>query len=208
VVDVVNELKSYGVEVQVALRFMTRDFIIVGAQFYWAIAVIDMLDRRNRAEDLTPTKAGVITEECRPLNSLWSTFDSKLLHPGMECEVSLARRPAGRTGYHHIFRALCDLGSPRSTAIDNCPSHAVLATRQSKACCMHKYTYNRIMRYTYDPKKQAANLKKHGYDFEDAPQVIESGRTVTFEDRRFGYDEPRFITLGLLRADVVVIATA
>lgn len=64
------------------------------------------------------------------------------------------------------------------------------------------------MRYTHDPKKRAANLKKHGYDFEDAPQVIESERTLTFEDRRFPYDEQRFITLGVLRGEVVVIATA
>jgi uncharacterized protein len=64
------------------------------------------------------------------------------------------------------------------------------------------------MRYTYDPKKRAANLKKHGYDFEDAPQVIECDRTVCFEDRRFGYNEQRFIILGMLREDVVVIATA
>jgi uncharacterized protein len=64
------------------------------------------------------------------------------------------------------------------------------------------------MRYVFDPKKRTANLKKHGYDLDDAQQVIESGRTVTFEDRRFGYDEQRFITLGLLRGDVVVIATA
>ena len=64
------------------------------------------------------------------------------------------------------------------------------------------------MRYTYDPKKRAVNLKKHGYDFEDALQVIESGRTVTFEDRRFQYEEQRFITLGVLRDGVVVIATA
>jgi uncharacterized DUF497 family protein len=48
------------------------------------------------------------------------------------------------------------------------------------------------MRYTYDPSKRAANLKKHGYDFEDAPQVIESERTVTFEDCRFHYDGQRF----------------
>ena len=40
------------------------------------------------------------------------------------------------------------------------------------------------------------------------PQVIESGATVTFEDRRFDYGEPRFITLELLRGTVVVIATA
>jgi uncharacterized DUF497 family protein len=64
------------------------------------------------------------------------------------------------------------------------------------------------MRYTHDPKKRAANLKKHGYDFEDAPQVIESNLIVTFEDRRFDYDEQRFITLGVLRGDVVVITTA
>ena len=64
------------------------------------------------------------------------------------------------------------------------------------------------MRYTYDPRKRAANLKKHGYDFADAPQVIESDSTVTFEDRRFAYDEQRFITLGMLREDVVVISTA
>lgn len=64
------------------------------------------------------------------------------------------------------------------------------------------------MRYTYDPKKKAANLRKHGYDFDDAAQVIESDRTVTFEDRRFDYDEARFVTLGMLREKVVVIITA
>lgn len=72
----------------------------------------------------------------------------------------------------------------------------------------HKYTYIYPTRYTYDPKKRVANLKKHGYDFKDAPQVIESTATVTFEDRRFDYDEQRFITLGMLRTEVVVIATA
>jgi uncharacterized DUF497 family protein len=64
------------------------------------------------------------------------------------------------------------------------------------------------MRYTCDPKKNAVNLKKHGYDLGDAPQVIESAITVTFEDRRFQYNEQRFITLGVLRGDVVIIATA
>jgi len=64
------------------------------------------------------------------------------------------------------------------------------------------------MRYTYDPKKRVANLKKHGYDFKHAPQVIESAASVTFEDRRFDYAEQRFITLGMLRTEVVVIATA
>ena len=64
------------------------------------------------------------------------------------------------------------------------------------------------MRHTHDRKKRAANLKKHGYDFADAPQVIESAASVTFEDRRFDYGEKRFITLGVLRGAVVVVATA
>ncbi|MDP1605231.1 MAG: BrnT family toxin [Rhodocyclaceae bacterium] len=64
------------------------------------------------------------------------------------------------------------------------------------------------MRYSYDPKKQAANLKKHGLDFDDAKRVIESGDTVTFEDRRFDYGEVRYLTLGLLHGEVVIIATA
>ena len=37
--------------------------------------------------------------------------------------------------------------------------------------------------------------------------MIESNRTVTFEDHRFDYDEQRFITLGMLRGQVVVITT-
>jgi uncharacterized protein len=73
---------------------------------------------------------------------------------------------------------------------------------------MHNYAYSKCMRYTHDPQKRATNLKKHGYDFEDAPQVIESDRTVTFEDRRFAYNEQRFISLGMLREEVVVIITA
>lgn len=56
------------------------------------------------------------------------------------------------------------------------------------------------MRYTYDPKKRAANLKKHGLDFKDAAQVIESDRTVTFEDLRFDYGEQRFVTWGCCAA--------
>jgi uncharacterized protein len=38
--------------------------------------------------------------------------------------------------------------------------------------------------------------------------VIESAPTVTFEDRRFEYDEVRYLTLGLLHGTVVIIATA
>lgn len=64
------------------------------------------------------------------------------------------------------------------------------------------------MRYSFDPAKRASNLKKHGLDLADAPQVIESGQTVTFEDRRFDYGEERFVTLGALRDTLVAIVTS
>lgn len=64
------------------------------------------------------------------------------------------------------------------------------------------------MRYSFDPAKQASNLKKPGFDLADARQVIESGQTVTFEDRRFDYGEERFVTLGPLGDTLVVIVTA
>lgn len=61
------------------------------------------------------------------------------------------------------------------------------------------------MRFTWDENKQQSNLSKHGFDFVDASQVFE-GATFTFEDDRYAYGEQRFITLGLLRGRVVVIA--
>ena len=53
------------------------------------------------------------------------------------------------------------------------------------------------MEFTWADAKRAANLRKHGLDFVDAPLVFESV-TFTFEDDRYSYDEQRFVTLGLL----------
>jgi len=64
------------------------------------------------------------------------------------------------------------------------------------------------MQYCYDKVKKALNFKKHGLDFDDAKQVIESAKTLTFEDNRFDYGEQRFITLGLLHKLLVVIVTS
>jgi uncharacterized DUF497 family protein len=63
------------------------------------------------------------------------------------------------------------------------------------------------MKYVYDEDKKSNNLKKHQLDFDDARKVFEDYPTVTFEDNRFEYDEQRFITLGLLRGEIVVIVT-
>ncbi|MEW6365173.1 MAG: BrnT family toxin [Acidobacteriota bacterium] len=47
-------------------------------------------------------------------------------------------------------------------------------------------------------------LQRHGLDFAQAEQVFQ-GPTFTFEDIRRDYGERRWVTLGLLAADVVVI---
>jgi len=72
----------------------------------------------------------------------------------------------------------------------------------------HIHTHTSFVRYSFDPAKQASNFKKHGFDFADAQRVIESGRTVTFEDRRFDYGEERYVTLGPLDQTLVAIVTA
>lgn len=61
------------------------------------------------------------------------------------------------------------------------------------------------MRFVWDEAKRDANLRKHGLDFADAETAF-AGITYTIEDRRFDYPERRFVTLGLLRDTVIVMA--
>jgi uncharacterized DUF497 family protein len=61
------------------------------------------------------------------------------------------------------------------------------------------------MKFEWDETKHQTNLRDHKLDFADA-EIVFSGITFTFEDDRFEYGEDRFITLGLLRELVVVIA--
>ncbi len=70
---------------------------------------------------------------------------------------------------------------------------------------MYKYTYNIIVKFEWAEAKRQSNLHKHRLDFFDAETVF-AGASFTFEDERFEYDEDRYITLGLLRGAVVVIA--
>ena len=60
------------------------------------------------------------------------------------------------------------------------------------------------MRFTWDEEKRKKNLKKHGLDFEKAHLVFK-GAIFTIPDTRFDYGEDRFVTLGLLETDVVVV---
>ena len=59
--------------------------------------------------------------------------------------------------------------------------------------------------YEWDETKNQENLSRHGISFDDAETVF-AGPCVTFEDNRFDYGEPRFITLGHLEGRIVVVA--
>lgn len=60
------------------------------------------------------------------------------------------------------------------------------------------------MRFTWDERKRKSNLRDHGFDFRDAPDVFE-GLTYTFEDSRFDYNEQRLVTLGFVGGVAVSI---
>lgn len=60
------------------------------------------------------------------------------------------------------------------------------------------------MKFVWHGTKRQNNLKKHGLDFGDVETVF-AGPTFTFEDNRQNYGEQRWVTLGLLGLQVVVI---
>jgi uncharacterized DUF497 family protein len=47
----------------------------------------------------------------------------------------------------------------------------------------------------WDPRKAAANLKKHGVDFADVVTVLHDEQAITIRDD--GGDEERFVTIGM-----------
>ena len=51
------------------------------------------------------------------------------------------------------------------------------------------------MIYQWDPKKAAANLKKHKMSFEEATSVFTDPFAMTFDDPDHYLDEKRFITV-------------
>jgi uncharacterized DUF497 family protein len=59
--------------------------------------------------------------------------------------------------------------------------------------------------FTWDEVKRQENLDRHGIDFADAEKIF-AGYTLTAEDTREAYGEPRFLTLGLLHGEVVSVA--
>jgi uncharacterized DUF497 family protein len=65
--------------------------------------------------------------------------------------------------------------------------------------------YNCFVSYEWDEAKRLSNIRKHGIDFVDVPEIFDND-TVICEDTRFEYGEPRFIVIGILKGRVIVVA--
>ena len=65
------------------------------------------------------------------------------------------------------------------------------------------------MRFEWDPKKAAANLKKHGVTFQEAATVFGDPLAITFQDPDHSMDEERELTFGqsLQKRPIVVSHT-
>ena len=61
------------------------------------------------------------------------------------------------------------------------------------------------MEIEFDPAKRDATLQIRGLDMAHAPDVF-AGVTLTVEDNRKDYGEPRYITIGFLANRMVVLA--
>lgn len=61
------------------------------------------------------------------------------------------------------------------------------------------------MEISFDPVKRAATLAERGLDFADAAELF-ADPSYTVEDTRFDYPELRFLTFGMLRGRLAMIA--
>jgi hypothetical protein len=63
------------------------------------------------------------------------------------------------------------------------------------------------MRFEWDPRKCAANRRKHGVGFEEAESVFFDDTATLYDDPDHSADEERFLLLGLsARLRVLVVA--
>jgi uncharacterized DUF497 family protein len=61
------------------------------------------------------------------------------------------------------------------------------------------------MRYEWDNRKAAANLRKHGVDFADAIVALEDPNRLEEVDTRFVYDEERVQVIGMAYRKVLFV---
>lgn len=63
-----------------------------------------------------------------------------------------------------------------------------------------------MIKFEWDPRKDAANRRKHGVSFEEAQSVFFDENAIQFYDEDHSEQEDRFIMLGLsIRSRILVV---
>lgn len=63
------------------------------------------------------------------------------------------------------------------------------------------------MRFEWDPRKAAANVRKHGVTFHEAATVFGDPLAITFDDPDHSESEERYLTFGLsLQGRLIVVS--
>jgi uncharacterized DUF497 family protein len=62
------------------------------------------------------------------------------------------------------------------------------------------------MRFEWDAAKSRSNEKKHSVSFEEAREVFDDPLHIALLDRRFGYFQERWITIGSTETRRIVVA--
>ena len=60
------------------------------------------------------------------------------------------------------------------------------------------------MQFKWDERKRVENIRKHGFDFQDASEIFHGPR-LTRLDTRFDYGEDRWIAIGFIKYRIVVV---
>lgn len=63
------------------------------------------------------------------------------------------------------------------------------------------------MEFHWDPKKAAANLRKHGVSFEEASTVFRNVLSITGSDPDHSVGEHRFVTFGSANSGTLLVVS-
>ena len=64
--------------------------------------------------------------------------------------------------------------------------------------------YTVVVRFEWDERKNEQNIRKHGLDFADAPEIFDAPMLVRLDDR-LDYGEDRWIGVGVSHGRVAVV---
>lgn len=63
------------------------------------------------------------------------------------------------------------------------------------------------MRFEWDPRKAAANLRKHGVSFEEARAIFFDDEAMVYDDPDHSLQEQRLLILGMSREPRILVVT-